>query len=225
MDRIPSTARTPGTLSDRAYAAIRDRIVNGELAPGTFVREQELSDALGVSRTPVREGLGRLASEGLLERIPHRGFRVPARTLGRLLDLYPIVSTLELLAGRLAFPHLKAKDLGELEHLNQRLAGAVEAGAVDEAMRCNEAFHALIAERGENGQLSEMLADLRSRLRPLERWYYSSREHGTQSVREHGSLIEALRTGQLDRALGIFEGNMALTLKSLREREGPSELE
>lgn len=223
MDRSTSTAASPGTLSDRAYAVIRDRIVNGELSPGEFVREQELSDALDVSRTPVREGLGRLASEGLLERIAHRGFRVPERSLARLLDLYPIVSALELLAGRLAFPHVEAADLRELEHLNDRLARAVETGEVDETMRCNEAFHELIADRGGNDQLSEMLADLRSRLRPLERWYYSSREHGSQSVREHASLIEALKTGQLDRALTIFESNMALTLRSLRERGEASE--
>lgn len=187
------------------------------------MREQELSDALGVSRTPVREGLGRLASEGLLERIAHRGFRVPERSLARLLDLYPIVSALELLAGRLAFPHMEAADLRELEHLNERLSRAVDAGEVDEALRCNEAFHERIADRGGNDQLSEMLADLRSRLRPLERWYYASREHGSHSVKEHGSLIEALKMGQLDRALRTFEGNMALTLKSLRQRAGGSE--
>lgn len=222
MDQSTSTAASPATLSDQAYTAIRDRIVSGDLAPGSFVREQDLSDALGVSRTPVREGLGRLASEGLLERIPHRGFRVPERSLARLLDLYPIVSALELLAGRLAFPHVEAADLRELEEWNDRLERAVEAGEVDEALRCNEAFHERIADRGGNDQLSEMLTELRARLRPLERWYYASREHGSQSAREHGSLIEALKTGQLDRALRIFEGNMALTLKSLRERDGGS---
>ena len=57
---------------------------------------------MGVSRTPIREALGRLASEGFLERLPHRGFRVPEESLGNLLELYPIVASLELLAGRLA---------------------------------------------------------------------------------------------------------------------------
>lgn len=176
-----------------------------------------MSEALGVSRTPVREALGRLASEGFVERIPHRGFRVPAQSISRLTDLYPIVSALEFLAGRLAFPHVEEADLAELRARNARLEAALEAGDVDAAIAANEAFHELISERSGNPQLSEMLSDLRSRLRPLERWYYSSAAHGEQSVREHASLIAALDTGELERALGIFERNMALTLTTLRE--------
>ena len=216
-DATATAARV--TLPDRVYAAVRDMIISGRLKAGEFVREQDLSDGLGVSRTPVREGLGRLASEGLLERIPHRGFRVPARTLAGLLELYPIVSALELLAGQLAFPSVDGGDLVELERWNERLGRAVESGLVEEAIACNESFHGLISERGGNETLAEMLTELRSRLRPLERWYYSSREHGAQSVREHASLIEALETGELERALGIFQRNMALTASSVRERE------
>src|SRR5690606_1919413 len=60
----------PLTFADQVYEALRDRILEGELSPGEFIREQEVSEAMGVSRTPVREALGRLASEGFLERIP-----------------------------------------------------------------------------------------------------------------------------------------------------------
>ena len=76
FDTWPHISTT--TLADQVYAVLRDRIVGGEIRPGEFIREQEVSQGLGVSRTPVREALGRLASEGFAERIPHRGFRIPA---------------------------------------------------------------------------------------------------------------------------------------------------
>lgn len=84
------------------------------------------------------------------------------------------------------------------------------------AIAANEAFHGVVGERSGNIRLNEMLWDLRAQLRPLERWYYASPGLGAQSVREHASLIAALETGELDRALAIFERNMALTLTSLR---------
>ena len=91
----------PAPSSEQVYRAVRARIMDGALAPGHFLREKDL-ESMGVSRTPIREALGRLASEGFLERLPHRGFRVPEESLGNLLELYPIVASLELLAGRLA---------------------------------------------------------------------------------------------------------------------------
>src|SRR5687768_6577580 len=108
------------TLAEQVYRAVRARIMDGALAPGAFLREKDL-ESMGVSRTPIREALGRLASEGFLERLPHRGFRVPEESLGNLLELYPIVASLELLAGRLALDRFAASDLAELKEVNQRL--------------------------------------------------------------------------------------------------------
>lgn len=208
------------TLADQVYEAVRNRILDGELQPGEFAREQELSDAMGVSRTPVREALGRLASEGFLERIPHRGFRVPDEAVSRILEVYPIVSALELLAGRLAFPQVDDDDLAELRSINERLREAMEAEDVEAAIELNNDFHALIAERSGNQTLIELLEEFRGQIRRLETWYYSYREHAEQSVREHSTLIAALETGELDRALSIVEHNMARTLYSLVEETG-----
>lgn len=202
------------------YAAIRDRIIAGELEAGHFAREQEISEAMGVSRTPVREALGRLATEGLLERLPHRGFRVPQESISRLLEVYPIVSALELLAGQLAFPKTSDADLDELRGLNRRLAAAGEEGEVDRAIELNDRFHHLIAEASRNQRLVALLDDLRTQLRPLETWYYSDTEHTRKSVEEHDALIDALATGQLDRALSIFQRNMGLTITTLLQKVG-----
>lgn len=204
------------TLADQVYRAVRDRIIAGELEPGDFAREQEISDAMGVSRTPVREALGRLASEGFLERLPHRGFRVPDESaVTRLLEVYPIVAALELLAGQLAFPRATPSHLEELREINRKLAAAGERGDVDGAIELNGRFHALLSEASGNRRLAALLEDLRTQLRPLETWYYTDPEHTRKSVAEHVALIEALETGQLERALAIFQSNMSLTITTL----------
>ena len=205
------------TLADRAYKAIRTRILSGDLKVGHFIREQEISGALGVSRTPVREALGRLASEGFLERIPHRGFRVPGDRWDSLLELYPIVSALELLAGRLALPKLRLQDLAALRKLNKALAEESEKGGdVRRRIELNSQFHELICQRSGSQRLSDLLTDLRSQLGRLEIWYYSQPDATSASVAEHTAIIEAIEAGDHERALAVLEHNMALTWRRLK---------
>jgi DNA-binding GntR family transcriptional regulator len=206
------------TLSEQVYRAVRARIMDGTLAPGTFVREKDL-EAMGVSRTPIREALGRLASEGFLERLPHRGFRVPEESLGSLLELYPIVASLELLAGRLALERFTAADVAELKTVNHRLAEARDRGDVGAMLAQNERFHRLIAERGGNRRLALLLDDLRSQLTRLELWYYSGRDRTQRSIREHEEIIAAIERGDRSRALSLLEQNMSLTYRSLVDEE------
>jgi DNA-binding GntR family transcriptional regulator len=202
------------TLSEQVYRAVRARIMDGALAPGTFLREKDL-EAMGVSRTPIREALGRLASEGFLERLPHRGFRVPEESLGNLLELYPIVASLELLAGRLALERFTPADTAELRAVNGRLAEARDAGDVRAMLELNNQFHRLISERGGNRRLALLLEDLRSQLTRLELWYYSGRDRTQQSIREHEEIIAAIESGDRARALSLLERNMSLTYRSL----------
>ena len=204
------------TLSEQVYRAVRARIMDGALAPGTFLREKDL-ESMGVSRTPIREALGRLASEGFLERLPHRGFRVPAESLGNLLELYPIVASLELLAGRLALDRFTPADVAELKAVNERLAEARDRRDVRAMLEQNTRFHRLISERGGNRRLALLLDDLRSQLTRLELWYYSGRDRTQRSIREHEEIIAAIDVGDRPRALALLERNMSLTYRSLVE--------
>ena len=204
------------TLSEQVYHAVRARIMAGALAPGTFLREKDL-ETMGVSRTPIREALGRLASEGFLERLPHRGFRVPEESVANLLELYPIVASLELLAGRLAFDRFTAEDVARLRDINVRLAEARDRGDARAMLDLNTAFHRLIAERGGNRRLALLLDDLRSQLTRLEHWYYSGRDRTQRSIQEHEEIIAAVERGDRARALELLERNMSLTYRSLTQ--------
>jgi DNA-binding GntR family transcriptional regulator len=213
-----STAQWPlpeaRTLSEQVYRAVRARIMDGALSPGTFLREKDLA-SMGVSRTPIREALGRLASEGFLERLPHRGFRVPDESLGNLLELYPIVASLELLAGRLALERFTPSDIAELKEANHQLAKARDQGDVKAMLDFNNRFHRLISERGGNRRLATLLDDLRSQLTRLELWYYSHRDRTQRSIREHEEIIAAIASDDRSRALSLLERNMSLTYRSL----------
>ena len=204
------------TLSEQVYHAVRARIMAGALAPGTFLREKDL-ESMGVSRTPIREALGRLASEGFLERLPHRGFRVPEESVANLLELYPIVASLELLAGRLAFDRVTTEDVARLRDINARLAEARDRGDVRAMLDLNTAFHRLITERGGNRRLALLLDDLRSQLSRLEHWYYSGRDRTQRSIQEHEEIIAAVERGDRARALELLERNMSLTYRSLTQ--------
>ena len=204
------------TLSEQVYHAVRARIMAGALAPGTFLREKDL-ESMGVSRTPIREALGRLASEGFLERLPHRGFRVPEESVANLLELYPIVASLELLAGRLAFDRFTTEDVARLREINARLAEARDRGDVRAMLDLNTAFHRLITERGGNRRLALLLDDLRSQLSRLEHWYYSGRDRTQRSIQEHEEIIAAVERGDRACALELLERNMSLTYRSLTQ--------
>lgn len=207
----------PETLADRVYHKVRGHILEARLRPGEFIREQEISKAMGVSRTPVREALGRLASEGFLERIPRRGFCLPDESPRDLLELYPIVASLEALAGRLAFPRLDEKDILRLKELNRGLEEAKESNDAEMLNELNSEFHRFLWVKSENSKLCSLLDELRARIRRLELWYYSDRYHAEKSISEHAEIIRAIEDGNHERALKILEGNMSLTLRSLIE--------
>ena len=98
-------------LRDRAYTTIRDAIVDGTLQPGERLRDQELTEWLGLSRTPVREALSRLEQDGLVETEPQRFTRVAPLDRRAARDAFPIVAAIHALAAELGVPRLTAADL------------------------------------------------------------------------------------------------------------------
>lgn len=221
------------TLTEEVYEAVRARLMEGEPPPGTFIRESELTEAMGVSRTPVREALGQLASEGFVERIPQRGFRVPERSLDDLLHLYPILTALEVLAGELALKKLTAAELKALEEINRRFADALEANDVVEAVEQNEHFHRFLSKRSGNPLLQDQLEDLRMHIRRLEILDFSEVLRETPSsgcqewVRQHAAIIASAKAGDYEEAVSRLRENRSLVRlavhRSQRQTErGPS---
>lgn len=207
------------TLTDRVYDVVRNKILSGQMAPGEFVREQDISERLGVSRTPVREALARLASESFLERMPHKGFRLPEETVSELIELYPIITALEVLGTREALVRLDAEVIAELKLINARYEAAYQRRDIYAGIDLNHQFHHLLSERSGNQRLSQMLDELRAKVRSLEIWAFSDTRNWPKSIKQHESILEALTAGDTERALQILEQNRLSTFREFTKQK------
>ena len=193
---IDSTA-----VTDRVYQAIRDRILRGEMTPGEFIRQDEISKAMGVSRTPVREALMRLVSETYVERVHRRGFRIAGESIRDLLALYPILTSLEALACQTAFSKLDAADFATLAELNRDLRRLITVPDARTAIRINQQFHRTLTAKCGNHRLSRLLDDLGSEVARLEIWSFSNQTDREQTLRDHEAILSALEHGDFAQAL------------------------
>src|SRR5689334_15037952 len=112
-------------LNDAAYDRIRDWILDGTLAPGEALRDEALAEALGMSRTPIRDALHRLEEEGLVVTTATRRTYVSEVTIKQAREIYPILGALEAMALRLAAPHVDANALNAMRAANGELADAL----------------------------------------------------------------------------------------------------
>jgi DNA-binding GntR family transcriptional regulator len=177
-------------LRDRAYGTLRDAIVDGTLAPGERLRDQELCDWLGLSRTPVRDALSRLEQDGLVETEPQRFTRVAPLDRRAARDAFPIVAAVHALAAELAVPRVVAADLSRMRAANARFAEALNDVDVDAALATDDAFHAVLLTASANAELTRVLDRLMPRLRRLERLRFGSLA-GRASVRQHEEIVAA----------------------------------
>jgi DNA-binding GntR family transcriptional regulator len=177
-------------LRDRAYVALRDAIVDGTLHPGERLRDQELCEWLGLSRTPVREAIARLEQDGLVETAPQRFTRVAPLDRRAARDAFPVVAALHALAAELAHPRVVGADTDTMQAANERFERALAAGDVDAALAADDAFHAVFLTASANAEIPRALDRLMPRVRRLERLRFGSLS-GRASVKQHTSIIAA----------------------------------
>jgi DNA-binding GntR family transcriptional regulator len=186
-------------LSDVAYARLRDWILDGTLAPGEPLRDTALAEALGMSRTPIRDALQRLEEEGLVLTGPTRRTCVSEVTVKQAREVYPIMAMLEALAIRLALPTMDEPALAALREANTHLAEALAAGAAAAATAADEAVHAAFVSRCGNDELIALVGDLRAKVRRLEGAFWGSADR-SPSLADHEEIAAALAARDATRA-------------------------
>ncbi|MFE7270623.1 GntR family transcriptional regulator [Streptomyces sp. NPDC057623] len=200
MEAIRPVGRT--LLRDRAYEAIRDAIVAGEIEPGAVVRDADLAERLGLSRAPVREAFSRLVDEGLLESKPQSYTRVTPVVAADVRDAAAVVGAMHELVTRVAVPRLMAADVEIMRTANERFATAVAAGEVDLALRADDELHDVLVRVSGNRAATATVARYTPLIRRLERRRFG--EGGTcRSAGLHERLIEACAAGDVDAAVRV----------------------
>ncbi|EPC01486.1 hypothetical protein L861_05450 [Litchfieldella anticariensis FP35 = DSM 16096] len=172
---------------------VRDLIERGELMPGERISEKELCESFGVSRTPLREALKVLASEGLVELLPNRGARVMRLTLKMVKDTYDLMSALEGLSGELACQHISDKEIDKICGLHERMLDHYRKRELQEYFQVNQQIHESILAASNNEVLQEMYNNLSQRVKRVR---YSKQMTDTfwrQAVEDHENMIAALK--------------------------------
>jgi DNA-binding GntR family transcriptional regulator len=192
-------------LRDDVYHRLRDAIVDGTLAPGEQLRDVDLAAWLGVSRTPVREALLRLAEAGLVAAQPGRSTVVSSLSERAVREARDVVAAMHQLAVREAVPHLTTEHLDAMRAANVRFRAALESGDIEAALVADDELHDIPVAVASNRALSTVLDQFTPVLRRAERLRFSS-VAGTASADRHDELIEACAAGDADRAAAVAAG-------------------
>lgn len=202
---VPRRPRRP-QLNDEAAAFVREMIMSGQLQPGEFLRPDSVAETLGISATPVREGLLALRSEGFLLLEPRRGFVVAPLSAADIRDLFRAQS---LLAGELAAraaSRLQASDEEELDRLQEALADAAKEEDTDEMEVLNHNFHRVINRAADSRKLAWSLSVV-ARYVP-SRFYAGIDGWPEASLVDHARIIKALHRRNAEASRSAMEAHV-----------------
>jgi DNA-binding GntR family transcriptional regulator len=205
------------TLWQRVHDRLREQILSGALEPGTELTEVALSEQLGVSRGPIREALGRLASQGLVTVRPRRGAVVRSLSKQEFIELYQVREALEMMAVKLAVPRLSAEDIDGLQGLIDAMARHAERGEVAEFFEANMSFHGRFLEASGNGKLLELYGQLLGQLGRYRLRSLTLRGNLQRSVAEHAAIARAAKRGDADRAAQLMSEHIRVPQRRLKD--------
>ena len=208
------STKSPGirnkTLREQVFDHLREEIISSRLTPGQELNELALSAELEVSRGPIREALGQLASEGLVKITPRRGAIVAELSDEEFVEAYQVREALETLAIRLAVPRIEADEVDRLRELHQEMTKLVADDDVKEFFDANAAFHQQIVDASGNAKLGEHYRLLMAQMgRYLAR---SLTLRGTidSSPPEHAAILAAVEAGDADEAARLLANHIEI---------------
>jgi DNA-binding GntR family transcriptional regulator len=193
----PELGRTGRSRADYVYETVHGWIQTRQIKVGDRVREEAVAQALSVSRTPVREALSRLQTQGLLQ-VSAGGLVVVELTSQQTMELYALREVLEGAAARAAAQHASANEISALYQLNAEFRDAI--GDADKQAMVNKEFHQTIYDASRNRYITRSLADLHDTLMLLSSTTFVVPGRAAKAVGEHKRMIEAIEQRDADAA-------------------------
>lgn len=182
-------------LYEEVAERLRTAIFAHELAPGSWIDEQALADEFGISRTPMREALKVLASEGLVELKPRRGCYVTELSDNDLDQIFPVMALLEGRAAYEAAQNADARDLADLERIHAELERHAKNGDANRFFETNDAFHTALQDIANNRWLKQLIEDARKVIKLTRRQSLEAEGRIDRSLAEHRQVMTAIKNG------------------------------
>ncbi|MGD0197821.1 MAG: GntR family transcriptional regulator [Solirubrobacteraceae bacterium] len=204
-----------GSTSRQVYAALREAIVAGELLPGQRISENDLSERLGVSRTPIREALTLLRDERFVQVVPQMGTFVTRISTAAVADAQFVREALECAAVRLAAQRAEPSDLGALDGLIRRQEEVVANVDFERFAVLDDEFHAAICELSGRGFAWEVAQRAKGHLSRVRRLSLPQPEYLLEMVAEHHVVLEALRRRSPDDAETALRHHLRMVLSAI----------
>ena len=183
------------SFRDQAYASLKQAIMNADIyAHRDEIRldERQLSQALGVSRTPIREAMTLLEQEGFLRTVPRRGVFIVRKTKKEIIEIIEVCAALESMAARLATINASDESLGALRHMFDEFNNSTPTEHIDEYSDANIAFHQAIIALSGSHLMGKTIENLFIHVRAIRRMTISQRDRAERSIVDHMRIIEAL---------------------------------
>jgi DNA-binding GntR family transcriptional regulator len=211
--RIAPISRRP--LHEEAIDRVRDLIVQGRLGSGERLNERLLCEQLGISRTPLREAIKLLATEGLVALLPNRGAVVAPLEPARLAEILQVMGSLEALAGELACRNATPQRLAEVRALHEEMLQMHARGDLAGYFRHNQAIHMKIVEASGNATLANTYRQLNANARRGRYMANLSKDRWDKAVREHEEILAALEARDVQRLKQLLQDHLANKLVSV----------
>lgn len=183
---------TPRNLADQVYDALEKAILNGEFLPGEEVPETLVAENLGVSATPVREAINRLAGDGLIIKATNKRPRVIQLTRKEVQDLYDVRTALEVLGISTAASSITSEGIQDLRELQERGEGYFRADEFSAYMNYDREFHSKVMSFSENTLVMDFMNKIRNRVMLCVLTTVRIRPMHEQAVKQHCKMIELL---------------------------------
>ncbi len=191
------------SLRDQAYALLKNAIADTDIYDPTQelrLDERQLTAALGVSRTPIREALSLLEQEGFIRTIPRRGIYIVRKSKCEIIEMIQVWAALESMAARLATQHASNADIAKLRHLFAEFQNSPPAEHLDEYSDANIAFHTAVIALGGSQTIVDATHNLLLHVRAIRRATISQSDRAARSIVDHLKIIEALEKRDMELA-------------------------
>ena len=205
-------------LRELVFTTLRQAILKGEIQPGERLMEIQLAEKMGVSRTPIREAIRKLANEGLVTMIPRKGAIVAGISEKMLMDVLQVRMTLEKMAYECAFKYITDEQIEELKETEKEFEESVKKNDLVQIAEMDEKIHFTIYNAAQNDKLKEILTNLRENMYRYRMEYAKNKDSRDQLIKEHNEMIDTLVKRDSVEGLKIVEEHIRNQEKVILEK-------